>query len=40
MEEDDCIANTFAAFHTQGPGNQSVYLSGQKILSTVFVMKT
>ena len=29
-----------AAFHTQGPGNQSICLSGQKILATIFVMKT
>ena len=31
---------TIAAFHTQGPGNQSICLSGQKILATIFVMKT
>ena len=29
-----------AAFHTQGHGNQSICLSGQKILATIFVMKT
>ena len=28
------------AFHKQGPGNLSIYLSGQKILATTFVMKT
>ena len=28
------------AFHTQGPGNQPIYLSRQKILVTIFDMKT
>ena len=29
-----------AAFHTHEPGNKSIYLSGQKVLATIFVMKT
>ena len=29
-----------AAFHTQRPGNQSICLLGQKILATIFVMRT
>ena len=29
-----------AAFPTQRPGNQSICLPGQKILATIFVMKT
>ena len=28
-----------AAFYTQGPGNQSICLSGQNILATIFAMK-
>ena len=32
--------NSIVAFYTQGLGNQSIYLSGQKILATIFVMKT
>ena len=31
---------SIAAFNTQGPENQSIYLSGQKILPTISVMKT
>ena len=29
-----------APFHTQRPWNYSIYLSGQQILATIFVMKT
>ena len=35
-----CVEIAIPDFHTQGPGNQSICLSGQKILATIFVMKT
>ena len=38
VESSNAIA--IAAFHMQGPGNQSICLSGQKFLATIFVMKT
>ena len=34
------MATTIAAFHTQGAGNLSICLSGQKILAIIFVIKT
>ena len=34
------VATLIAAFHTQRPGNYSIFLLGQTFLATIFVMKT